>query len=134
MAEVLGGFEHTVLLAIMRLDSSAYSVPIVLELEKRTGRSVAPAAVYVTLRRLEKKGLLTSSMIPAEEGQGGRDRRVLPRHWRRRRRTIPHPQIVSTDVQIFLAGLPQAHGSEKTMVFARRSWIPCAQCRRRGHF
>ncbi len=77
MAEVLGGFEHTVLLAIMRLDSSAYSVPIVLELEKRTGRSVAPAAVYVTLRRLEKKGLLTSSMIPAEEGQGGRDRRVF---------------------------------------------------------
>ncbi|HIF06587.1 MAG TPA: hypothetical protein EYQ64_06425 [Gemmatimonadetes bacterium] len=48
MAEVLGGFEHSVLLAIMRLDSSAYSVPIVLELEKQTGRSVAPAAVYVT--------------------------------------------------------------------------------------
>ncbi len=77
MAEVLGGFEHSVLLAMMRLDSSAYSVPIVLELEKQTGRSVAPAAVYVTLRRLEKKGLLTSRMIPAEEGQGGRARRVF---------------------------------------------------------
>jgi PadR family transcriptional regulator PadR len=77
MAEVLGGFEHRVLLAMMRLDLSAYSVPIVLELENQTGRSVAPAAVYVTLRRLEKKGLLTSSMIPAEDGQGGRPRRVF---------------------------------------------------------
>lgn len=77
MAEVLGGFEHQVLLAMMRLDSSAYSVPIVMELESQTGRSVAPAAVYVTLRRLEKKGLLISSMIPAEDGQGGRPRRVF---------------------------------------------------------
>ena len=77
MAEVLGGFEHRVLLAMMRLDSRAYSVPIVLEIENQTGRSVAPAAVYVTLRRLEKKGLLTSSMIPAGDGQGGRPRRVF---------------------------------------------------------
>ncbi len=77
MAEVLGGFEHRVLLAMMRLDSSAYSVPVVLELENQTGRSVAPAAVYVTLRRLERKGLLTSSMIPAEDGKGGRPRRVF---------------------------------------------------------
>ena len=52
------------LLAMMRLDSRAYGVPIVLELEKQTGRSIAPSAVYVTLRRLEKKGLLTSSMVP----------------------------------------------------------------------
>ena len=77
MAEVLGGFEHSVLLAMMRLDSRAYGVPIVLELEKQTGRSVAPSAVYVTLRRLEKKGLLTSCMVPAEAGQGGRARRVF---------------------------------------------------------
>ena len=67
MAEVLGGFEHSVLLAMMRLDSSAYSVPIVLELEKQTGRSVAPAAVYVTLRRLEKKGLLTIPCSAVDE-------------------------------------------------------------------
>ena len=38
MAEVLGGFEHKVLLAMMRLDASAYSVPIVRELEEQTGR------------------------------------------------------------------------------------------------
>ena len=60
----MGEVEHSVLLAMMRLDSRAYGVPIVLELEKQTGRSIAPSAVYVTLRRLEKKGLLTSSMVP----------------------------------------------------------------------
>lgn len=77
MPDVLGGFEHRVLLAMMRLGSSAYSVPIVRELEALTGRSVSPAAVYVTLRRLEKRGLLTSRMIPAAEGESGRARRVF---------------------------------------------------------
>ena len=52
------------LLAMMRLDSRAYGVLIVLEMEKQTGCSIAPSAVYVTLRRLEKRVLLTSSMVP----------------------------------------------------------------------
>lgn len=77
MSDVLGGFEHMVLLAMMRLGGSAYSVPIVRELEDQTGRPVAPAAVYVTLRRLETRGLLTSAMVPAAEGKGGRPRRVF---------------------------------------------------------
>jgi DNA-binding PadR family transcriptional regulator len=77
MSEVLGGFEHMVLLTMVRLGGSAYSVPIVRELEDQTHRSVAPAAVYVTLRRLEKRGLLTSAMVPAREGEGGRPRRVF---------------------------------------------------------
>jgi len=77
MGDVLGGFEHRVMLAMMRLGRSAYSVPIVRELEEQTGRSVAPSAVYVTLRRLEKRGLLTSRMAPPDEGAGGRERRVF---------------------------------------------------------
>ena len=77
MPDVLGGFEHRVLLAMLRLGSRAYSVPIVRELEELTGRAVSPAAVYVTLRRLEKRGLLTSRMMPPVEGEGGRARRVF---------------------------------------------------------
>ena len=77
MSDVLGGFEHKVLLAMMRLGAETYSVPIVRELEALEGRDVAPAAVYVTLRRLEKRGLLTSSMVPAADGEGGRPRRVF---------------------------------------------------------
>ena len=58
----LGEFEQLVLLAIAQLRGEAYGVPIVEEIERRTGRSVARAAVYVTLRRLEEKGFVSSWM------------------------------------------------------------------------
>lgn len=63
----LGEFEQQVLLVILRLGREAYSVPIVAELEQRTGREAATAAVYVALRRLEKKGLLTSRLESPEQ-------------------------------------------------------------------
>ena len=63
----LGEFEQQVLLVILRLGREAYSVPIVAELEERTGREVATSAVYVALRRLEKKSLLTSRLESPEE-------------------------------------------------------------------
>ena len=63
----LGEFEQQVLLVILRLGRESYSVPIVAELEARTGRSVATSAVYVALRRLEAKGLLTSRLESPEE-------------------------------------------------------------------
>ena len=75
----LGEFEHMVLLAILRHGGEAYSVPIVLELEQRTGRSVAPAAVYIALRRLEKRGLLRSTPGPILPHR----RRQPPGHRRR---------------------------------------------------
>ena len=75
--DVLGGFEHQVLLAILRLGSEPYSVPIVLELERRTGKSEAASQVYVTLRRLEKRGLVSSRFEPPPAAEGGRERRVF---------------------------------------------------------
>ena len=63
----LGEFEHQVLLAILRLGRESYSVPIVAELEERTGRGASTSAVYVALRRLETKGMLTSRLEPPEE-------------------------------------------------------------------
>ena len=75
MRETLGEFEQLVLLAIMQLDGEVYGVPIVDEIERRTGRSVAPAAVYVTLRRLEEKGLLSSKMSAPTAERGGKARR-----------------------------------------------------------
>ena len=73
----LGEFEHQVLLAILRLGREAYSVSIVAELEERTGREVATAAVYVALRRLEKKGLLTSRTVAPEESGESHTRRYF---------------------------------------------------------
>ena len=66
----LGEFEQQVLLVILRLGRESYSVPIVAELEARTGRDVATSAVYVALRRLEKKGMLRSRLeTPEESGE-----------------------------------------------------------------
>jgi len=75
--EVLGELEHQVLLAVLRCGGEAYSVPIVLELERRTGREIAPAAVYIALRRLEEKGYTTSELRAPEEEDGGRSRRYF---------------------------------------------------------
>jgi DNA-binding PadR family transcriptional regulator len=63
----LGEFEHQVLLAVLRQGRESYSVPIVAELEARTGREVATSAVYIALRRLEKRGLLRSRLESPEE-------------------------------------------------------------------
>ncbi len=63
----LGEVEQQVLLVILRLGREAYSVPIVAEIERRTGREVATAAVYIALRRLEKKEMLTSRLESPEE-------------------------------------------------------------------
>lgn len=75
--QLLGEFEHHVLLALLRQGEEGYSVPILAELEARTGREVAPAAVYIALRRLEDKGLLTSVLRAAPPEDGGRERRYF---------------------------------------------------------
>jgi DNA-binding PadR family transcriptional regulator len=66
----LGEFEHQVLLAVLRHGGESYSVPIVSELEERTRKSVATSAVYIALRRLEKRGLLRSRLeLPGASGE-----------------------------------------------------------------
>ena len=74
MPKNLQHFELHVLLAMLRHGGETYSVPLVIELEKRTGRSVSPAAVFIALRRLEKKGLVASRM---DEPDSGRVRRYF---------------------------------------------------------
>jgi PadR family transcriptional regulator, regulatory protein PadR len=75
--QIPGEFEQMVLLAILRLRGEVYGVPIVEEIEARTGRSVAPASVHVTLRRLEEKGLITSWLSEPVAERGGRARRCV---------------------------------------------------------
>ena len=73
----LGEFEQMVLLAIAHLRGEAYGIPIVEEIERRTGRSVARAAVYITLRRLEEKGFVSSWMSDPTPERGGKARRCV---------------------------------------------------------
>jgi len=77
MRDTLGEFEQLVLLAILHLGEDVYGVPIVDEIARRTGREVAPAAVYVTLRRLEEKGMLASWMGESTGERGGKARRYV---------------------------------------------------------
>ena len=67
-------FELHVLLAMLRERDETYSVPLVLALEKRLERSVSQAAVFIALRRLERKGFVSSRM---DEPDGGRPRRYF---------------------------------------------------------
>lgn len=71
----LGDIEHFVLVALLRLGGESYGVPILEEIADRTGRAVSRPAVYIALRRLEAKGLLTSRLGEATAERGGRARR-----------------------------------------------------------
>jgi PadR family transcriptional regulator PadR len=73
----LGEFEQIVLLAILQLGEDVYGVPILKEIRRRTGRDVAPAAVHITLRRLERKRLVTSWLGDPTPERGGKARRYV---------------------------------------------------------
>ena len=75
--ETLGEVEQLVLLAILRLGDEAYGVPIVEEILKRTGRDVARAAVYIALRRLKQKGLVSSWLAEPDPVPGGKAKRYF---------------------------------------------------------
>lgn len=71
----LGEFEQLVLLSVLQLGNGCYTVAVVREISARTGRQVLRGAVYVTLDRLESKGLLTSRLGDATPERGGRAKR-----------------------------------------------------------
>ena len=72
---LLGTLEQIVLLAAMRLGDRAYGMTVRDEIEKRTGRAVSLGAVYVTLQRLEDKGLVSSRFGEPTAERGGRSKR-----------------------------------------------------------
>ena len=68
----LGEFETSVLLAIVSLQGRGYGVTIADEIERRTGKSVSFGAVYATLDRLQKKGLISSELGKPTPERGGK--------------------------------------------------------------
>jgi len=73
----LGEFEQMILLAVLcaEKDGEAYGITVYDELIARTKRRVARGAVYMTLDRLEKKGLLSSYQSEPTAERGGRAKR-----------------------------------------------------------
>jgi PadR family transcriptional regulator, regulatory protein PadR len=74
-SSALGDFEQLILLGVLRLDEEAYGAAIRQEIHARSGRDVSINAVYTTLDRLERKGLLKSWVGEPTAQRGGRRRK-----------------------------------------------------------
>jgi PadR family transcriptional regulator PadR len=72
----LGTFEQLLLLALVRLGDDTYGVPIRAEIERRTGRAMSPGAIYTALDRLERRGLVRSTLGEPTAERGGKRKRL----------------------------------------------------------
>ena len=73
----LAEFEELVLLGVLRSEGEAYGATLQRELEERASRSVSVSTIYVTLIRLEEKGLLTSRKGQPTAERGGKAKRLF---------------------------------------------------------
>ena len=74
---MLGEFEYLLLSAAARLGDAAYGVAIRQEIARNTGVQCSVGALYTTLDRLEKKGLVQTRMGEATPERGGRPKRMV---------------------------------------------------------
>jgi PadR family transcriptional regulator, regulatory protein PadR len=74
---MLGEFEYLLLTAAARLGEDAYGAAIREGIEAATGRRCSIGALYTTLDRLERKGLLKTWMGEATPQRGGRAKRMV---------------------------------------------------------
>lgn len=70
--ELLSRSEEIILLAVWRLQESAYGLSIRAEVSKATSKKWTVGAVYAPLHRLEKKGYIQSELGEPEARRGGR--------------------------------------------------------------
>lgn len=71
----LAEFELRVLLGVLRRADDAYAVSVRDEIAARTGQDVSLGSLYITLQRLERKGLLSSRLGDPSPLRGGRAKR-----------------------------------------------------------
>jgi DNA-binding PadR family transcriptional regulator len=72
---LLAELELRVLLGVVRAADDAFSARVHQEIEARTRRKTSLGSVYITLDRLEKKGLLRSRLGEPTAARGGRAKR-----------------------------------------------------------
>lgn len=75
--EHLGELEELVLLTVGSLINEAYAVLILEEIRTNTSRKMDVTAIHSVLRRLEKKGFVSSEMGGASNERGGRRKRFF---------------------------------------------------------
>jgi DNA-binding PadR family transcriptional regulator len=74
----LSRLEEIYLIAIWRLDDSAYGVRIRRKIEEMTGKKISYGALYFTLEQLFKKGYVARTAGESARGRGG-SRRIYYR-------------------------------------------------------
>ncbi len=73
---LLSRAEELVLLAVWKLKDDASCIPIREHLNARTGKDWSFGSVIAPLERLEKKGLLRSTLAGPTNIRGGRSKRI----------------------------------------------------------
>lgn len=107
--ELLTDFKLMILLAVLRAGDEAYGVALARDIERTTGRSVLLGAVYAALERLERNGLVASTVGEPTAARGGRAKRFF--------RVTPRGLRGVKDTQRALVALwrdvPQLRGGER---------------------
>lgn len=76
MVKTLIGLEYAALLLVGRMGPNAAGFSIIQEYERCLGRQISRGATYTALVRLEKKGMVKSSMGKPLPKVGGRANRL----------------------------------------------------------
>lgn len=107
MPSSLAEFELLVVLAALRLGpEAAYTVTIVDDIRRRTGRRVRRANVFTSLRRLEERGLVTTRLGEPSAERGGRPPRLV----RVTARGVAAARTTTYAIQAMLGGLSLEQG------------------------
>jgi DNA-binding PadR family transcriptional regulator len=104
--EFLGGFELLVLLALIKLGDDAYGVTVAQEIEASSGRSVAVGSLYLTLKRLEQKKLISPRLGEPTAERGGRAKT----HFRVTGRGVKAAAHAQRTLTTLWSGVPQLQG------------------------
>jgi DNA-binding PadR family transcriptional regulator len=74
---MIGQFEYLILAAASRLGDRAYGLAIRRDIEELGKCRCSAGALYITLDRLQRKGLVTTWMGDATPERGGRAKRMV---------------------------------------------------------
>ncbi len=73
---LLGEFEQLLLFALLRLGDDVSGTGILHEIEKRAGRSPSPGAIYNSMERLRRRGLVASRLGEPTPERGGKRKKL----------------------------------------------------------
>ncbi len=72
----LSTLESYVIASVMLSTEDAYAINIIAFIKKETGKTIGFGAMYKTLKTLNAKGYLTSSIISGSPVRGGRKKTI----------------------------------------------------------